>query len=334
MPQKRDQRPARLRWPEWLLPAFFLPSWLMSLGFHLILFVGVAFFFQRAGMTEGIDDSGRVVDIFVKEAADSTETPNENDANEENTEQTPTEETFAEVAEEEALVEEYLDQPLPLDNVFGAAPTDMPMDLPQVEPMTPPTRPPAAAAGSLPPGRGVTRFMGIKDQGTRFVFLIDCSGSMSGHGAFQVAKKELKNSISLLEPTQQFQVIYYNDRPLPWQRRGRNGDIYYANDSNKRLAYNFIDQALATGGTDHVPALMMGLNLNPEVLYFLTDADQKDRINNRDLAHITKSNNGRTRIHCIEFGAGPDLGLENFLTDLARKNGGSYTYRNVEEFSR
>ena len=54
MSQKRDQNQFRMRWPEWLLPAFFLPSWLMSLGFHMVLFVVVALMFQRAGVGEGL----------------------------------------------------------------------------------------------------------------------------------------------------------------------------------------------------------------------------------------------------------------------------------------
>ncbi len=332
MPQKRENSEFRRRWPEWLLPAFFLPSWLMSLGFHMILFVGVALFFQRAGMTEGMDDSGRVVDIFVKNPA---ETPDQREETTQTEETTVEEQTEADQVAElttEPLVEELVEMPLPLEDVFAPGPANVDVELPPLEPIRPANTPPPA--GGLSSGRGETQFFGAKDKGTRIVFVIDCSGSMHSHNAIYFAKTELKRSISLLEPTQQFQVIYYNGDAYPWERRGRPQDIYWANDANKRLAYNFIDERSPTGGTNHVPALMMALKLAPEVIYFLTDADQNDRISNREMTHVTQFNGGRTRIHCIEFGVGPHLDLkDNFLAELARKNLGSYRYFDIKELS-
>jgi len=334
MSPKRQTNQFRSRWPEWLLPAFFLPSWLMSLGFHMIVFVGVALIFQNTGVTEGLDDSGRVVDIFVKEAANPEEQPQESANTEQSTADDPLTEEQVDESPPEELVDSLLDTPLPFDNVFAPGPAIADVELPLAEPIRPAR--PAPPAGGLPPGRGETQFFGTKDKGTRFAFVIDCSGSMQSHNAIHYAKAELKNSISLLEPTQQFQIIYYNQEVYPWHRRGRSDDIYWANETNKRLAYNFVDERGPTGGTDHVPALMMALRLTPEVIYFLTDADQSDRISNRDMARINKFNGGRTRIHCIEFGVGPQLDAEleaSFLADLARKNGGSYRYLDVKKLS-
>ncbi len=332
MSQNREKKQFRRRWPEWLLPAFFLPSWLMSLGFHMIVFVGVALFFQRAGDIEGNSDIGRVVDIYVKDAQDSTDDQQEPNDSELSTEEQTFDESATEVVQQEALVEEFLDEPLPLDDIFAAGPPGEAPEFPSAQEFRPmPKRSPAAARAS---GPGETSFMSIKDKGTRFVFIIDCSGSMHSHNAIRVAKDELKNSISLLESTQQFQVIYYNNNAFPWRRRGRSQDIYWANDTNKQLAYQFINERSPAGGTDHRPALMMGLSLQPEVIYFLTDADHDDRLSAGDMSAITQTNGGRTRIHCIEFGVGPKQEWDdNYLVELARRNGGSYRYRNVKDFS-
>ncbi len=273
----------------------------MSLVFHMIVFLGVALLFQNTGVTEGMDNSGRVIDIFIKEAANSEDQS-------EVFYDPLSDEEIVEIPPED-LVNELLVTPPVIKNNFGLGPANAEVELPLAEPIRPGR--PTPTADSLPTNRGETQFFGINDNGSRFVFVIDCSDSMQSHNAIHFAKAELKKSISLLEPTQQFQVIYYNTKAYPWHRRGRNEDIYWANETNKRLAYNFVDQGGPPGGTDHVPALMMALKLTPTVIYFLTDADQHDRISNDEIAHISKSNSGRTRIHCIEFGAGPQLNAED-----------------------
>src|SRR5262249_24285860 len=51
-----------------------------------------------------------------------------------------------------------------------------------------------------------------------------------------------------------------------------------------------------------------------------------------DLEKIKKRNNGRSRIFSIEFGKGANLRTDNFLKKLARDNGGSHAYRDVQDF--
>lgn len=335
MSENRNKNQLRIRWPEWLLPAFFLPSWLMSLGFHMILFVAVALIFQRTGVSDGTGESDRVVDIFVKDSEQDSDSEqpekNSQDANE-NHQETQQDEN-SELLQDEDLVQNLLDAPEPLDALIGAGSPGDVLDLPTTERVRQaPQRPSAGASGSPP---GETRFWGIKDSGTRFVYIIDCSGSMHSHKAINVAKAELKKSLSLLESTQQFQVIFYNDNAYPWHRRGRKQDVYFATDTDKRMVSSFIDEISPSGGTEHLPALIMGLNLNPEVMYFLTDADYTSRMSNAELERIKKRNGGRTRIHCVEFGVGPqlpELAKTSFLKALANSNSGNYRYRDVKKF--
>jgi Ca-activated chloride channel family protein len=79
----------------------------------------------------------------------------------------------------------------------------------------------------------------------------------------------------------------------------------------------------------------MALRMNPEVIFFLTDALEPP-LWPKDLERIRTMNGGRVRIHSIEFGQGPELGVDanigNFLRKLANQNGGSYRYHDVTRF--
>jgi hypothetical protein len=69
--------------------------------------------------------------------------------------------------------------------------------------------------------RGETGFFGIRDKGESFVYVLDASGSMETNHAIQAAKAELMASLARLHNGQKFQVIFYNERPIPLRLPGR-----------------------------------------------------------------------------------------------------------------
>jgi hypothetical protein len=83
----------------------------------------------------------------------------------------------------------------------------------------------------------------------------------------------------------------------------------------------------ADGATRHEEALEMALRMAPDVIFFLTDADDPC-LTSQQLAHIAHVNNG-TSINAIEFGYGTQGDTENFLVKLARQNGGKHVYIDV-----
>ncbi|MBR9801380.1 hypothetical protein GYB59_06645, partial [bacterium] len=85
-----------------------------------------------------------------------------------------------------------------------------------------------------------------------------------------------------------------------------------------------------SAGTSHFPALLKALSYSPEVILFLTVAAEPE-LSARQLAEIERKNNGRAAIHCIEFGLGPSINVDNFLNRLARQNGGTYRYRDMTQ---
>lgn len=189
----------------------------------------------------------------------------------------------------------------------------------------------AGAIGGI--GKGGTSFFGGYVTGTRFVYVVDCSGSMTNHNAMGAAKAELLASLEKLDDTQQFQIIFYNDRPHLMPTPGGKNGLLFATETNRSLARQFVLSTQADRGTAHFEAIKLGLDFKPEVIFFLTDATEP-RLDAADLEKVSRQNSGRTQIHTVQFDVGESLNDDNFLRKLARQNDGKFTYRDITQFSR
>ena len=184
---------------------------------------------------------------------------------------------------------------------------------------------PGALAGAAK--RGVTEFFGIRAEAESFVYVVDRSGSMQADGEFGVAKRELLASLATLGPRQRFQILFFNRTVIRMEEKARVEDGFYpATTYNKTLAAQFVASVTAGGGTEQVGALREALKLEPDAVFFLSDASSPLRAG--DLAQIRRANRGGSRIHCVEFGR-QSLITEGKLEPLARANGGGYQFRNV-----
>jgi hypothetical protein len=182
-------------------------------------------------------------------------------------------------------------------------------------------------------GYARTGVFGAVADGRKFVYVFDRSGSMDGHrGApLNAAKTELINSLKDLGQTHQFQIIFYNEHPRVFDPTGTPGRLVFGTDQNKYLAQKFVGSITADGATRHEEALEMALRMVPDVIFFLTDADEP-RLTAKQLAHIVHVNKG-TSVHAIEFGFGPQYDSDNFLVKLARQNGGKHVYVDVSRLA-
>jgi hypothetical protein len=182
-------------------------------------------------------------------------------------------------------------------------------------------------------GRARTSLYGIEADGYKFIYVFDRSGSMGGSGKntpLSSAKANLLASLESLGETHQFQIIFYNEKPTMFALAGHPDKLVFANSANKSTAAQFVRGIVADGGTRHEEALWMALKLQPDVIFFLTDADQPE-LSPAQLEKIHRANNGRCSINTIEFGLGPPIHKDNFLARLARENNGKYTYVDVSK---
>ncbi len=184
----------------------------------------------------------------------------------------------------------------------------------------------AAAAGS---GGTTTSVFGIEGTGTRFVYVFDRSGSMDGFGGapLKAAKSELLSSLKDLARVNQFQIIFYNERPRVFNPTGGPPKLVWGDDAGKQLATQFVTGISATGGTRHMEALRLALGMRPDVVFFLTDADEPQMTQN-ELRRVRRLNYG-SAIHAIEFGYGPKRSEFGFLKQLAQQNQGKHVYVDV-----
>jgi hypothetical protein len=139
------------------------------------------------------------------------------------------------------------------------------------------------------------------------------------------AKQQLIQSLESLKSVHQFHIIFFNQQLRNFDLSGGGRRIAFATDRNKNLAARFIGGITADGGTDRFPALRAALAMNPDVIFFLTDAD--DPMPASELREIAEFNRrAGVVISTIEFGRGPTKQAKNFLTELARTTGGQYGY--------
>lgn len=175
----------------------------------------------------------------------------------------------------------------------------------------------------------INLFEGGGMSGRRFAFVIDRSHSMGGDGlgVLGEARQELSAAIASLELNHEFQIIAYHDKTTMITSR----KLLVANDQNKRLVKDFFEGLGAFGSTKHFYGLIAGLDLQPDVLVFMTDGGSP-ALSPYQLKRLKQMAGSRTEIHCIQFGSGPLQESDNFMKILARQNRGSFRYINVYDW--
>jgi hypothetical protein len=305
-----------------------LPAWVFSLLFHasMIAMLGLAVAESPRGAAE---EPGRSAGIVLKHTAA------EGDLYE---------------GEEDLADNAAAAQPAQPTDILAALPsetpaTDVGRDLPKL-----PTPGPGAATGGGAPSAGQlttgggkrgspdgsgsaqVSVFGVAGSGNKFVYVFDHSSSMEGP-PLAAAKRQLIESLGALESVHQFHIIFFNHRMQAFDITGGGRRIAFATDRNKQLAANFVGGISADGGTDRYIALKAALHFSPDVIFFLTDAD--DPMSASELDEISRATHrAGTSIAVIEFGRQSSPPRDNFLKVLARQSGGQYGYVNTTRLAR
>jgi hypothetical protein len=172
-------------------------------------------------------------------------------------------------------------------------------------------------------GEATTSVFGVEGTGNKFLYVFDRSPSMEG-APLAAAKQQLIESLGPLEPTHQFQIIFFSTEPVAFDITGQNR-IAFANEQNKKKAEHLVNSISTFGGTDRQAALLAALAYEPDVIFFLTDAE--DTMPAAELDRVVDRNRriGAT-INTIEFGRGPGGNRENFLSALSTATEGKHGY--------
>lgn len=163
-------------------------------------------------------------------------------------------------------------------------------------------------------------FFEIETAGTKFVYVLDGSGSMTephseARTRLDRVKIELVRSIGGLAGDMQFFVVFFNRLAVPMPA----AKLQMATGANKQKYLEWVVKVKGGGGTDPRPALKQALELRPDVIYFLTDGIFKDDVADE----VTRLNTRGVAIHTFCFG---DASGEALLQAIARRNHGTYKY--------
>lgn len=170
-------------------------------------------------------------------------------------------------------------------------------------------------------GKGAGKFFEKRAEGTRFVFVVDCSQSMNHPDAseyktrFNRLKIEMAKSITKMEASSEYFIIFFNDEVHPMPMQTMQG----AQAKSRAKVFEWLATVPAVGKTDPRPALKLAMGMRPDVVYFLTDGEFHPSIV-RDLDKVTQRG---VAIHTFALG---NADAETTLKAIAERNGGQYTF--------
>lgn len=188
-------------------------------------------------------------------------------------------------------------------------------------------------------------FIGLQGRAGKIVYVIDRSGSMLN--SFPYLLSELNQSIDRLSPQQYFHVIFFDgftDEQLISARRrlgpkfDGESDFYRAGrfietlprklvpaiQVYKEKTKHYLDLVEAEGQTDPVPAMKRAFELEPDLIYFLTDGEFNPVL----LEHLARWNRDhKVRIFTLAF---VFQGNTRLLKQIAQDHGGKYRF--VDEY--
>ena len=187
-------------------------------------------------------------------------------------------------------------------------------------------------------GEYTTSFCGAVGSAKRICYVVDCSGSMIL--AFDYVRSQLKRTIGKLSPGQYFHVVFYasgeplelpGKRLLRAHKRNRQDAMLFINQMNlasvptARAAWQGVVNALGAAFAARTPA-----GRSVELIYLFTDGE----FEHQRLAWAVRELQGeREKPAVISVVACGNRDNEEFLSWLARANGGEYHFVSDEQLA-
>jgi hypothetical protein len=201
------------------------------------------------------------------------------------------------------------------------------------------------AVGDTAGSKGDASFFGLTGEGSKFVYVFDRSESMNSTltryseemliGSITpliAAKAELVRSMKALSSRHQFQMVFYNHEPWLFSDDHYDRELFAATLENKRRAEKFVTSLVATGFTNHLGALDMAIDLDPDVIFLMTDAQAKDDLHPSVVRRMYKYCQRKgIVINIAHFSTMPRSHCT--LIPLAEKTGGQHIFISLEDIA-
>ena len=184
----------------------------------------------------------------------------------------------------------------------------------------------AGKGGGGKGGKGNVKFFGVESSGNQFIFVIDCSGSMSNENRYQRAVYELGRSISMLQKDNDFLVILYNTETYPML--GMNAatmQMVPATDTNKALVMEWLSKQSPSSQTRPKTAMQVSLALRPSTIFLLSDGDfNDDTVAMLEQTNVEDKSTGLTQIPINTISLGNSGSGAPTMRGIAEDNGGRF----------
>ena len=174
-------------------------------------------------------------------------------------------------------------------------------------------------------------FGDVKGSGKKFVYVLDRSDSMrwKGGAPMRRAVTDAIASINSLDPKRganQFQIVVYNHDVETFDGAEALIDV---NPENKSRAIRYLKSLVGTGGTKPENALAKAIKMRPDVVFFLTDADEELTPQTLEQIRDWRRSYKVKQICVVEFGKATDPKKKTFR-QLAGENNGVYIFKDIE----
>lgn len=181
-------------------------------------------------------------------------------------------------------------------------------------------------------GQGVA-FGDVRGNGKNFVYILDRSDSMGWKGGIPMRRSiaDAIASVKSLDPklgSKKFQLLVYNHDVEVFEQGNGLIDI---TEPNKTRMIRFLNSLVATGGTNPEIALEKGIKMRPDVVFFLTDADEELSSQALQSIKALRIQYKVKQICVVEFGKASAPKKRSYR-QLAGENNGTYIFKNIEAF--
>ena len=180
---------------------------------------------------------------------------------------------------------------------------------------------------SVGTGEEGAEFFGVRATGNEFVFIVDCSRSMTGQ-KWNDATAELLAALERLGDDKSFYVIFFDGESHPmFGADSREPGLVPATVENLQRFHRWLATVQLGFHTRPAGAVSTALTLEPDAIYLLSDGEFEDQtaalLRDKNLVRVKRQKVPQVIVHTIGFHSRHG---QKVLERIAKENGGRYNF--------